>query len=157
MNKVEFVGRLAGEPKSFNTKYGGGCTFPLAVLRNRKDSNGNKSTDFFRMSAFGNTADYILKYAASSEFMGVVGVLRNNFHEVNGKRVYDNAIIVESVQFYGFKKPDSGSSSSTEPAVPPPDIKAPSDVNIMGAYSGDVDTLLEDVENMFANENKDNQ
>lgn len=151
MNKVEFVGRLAGEPKSFNTKYGGGCTFSLAVLRNRKDSNGNKSTDFFRMSAFGNTADYILKYAANSEFMGVVGVLRNNFHEDNGKRVYDNAIIVESVQFYGFKKADSAA------AAPPPDIKAPSDVNIMGAYSGDVDTPWKDIENMFANENKDNQ
>ena len=157
MNKVEFVGRLAGEPKNFNTKYGGGCTFLLAVLRNRKDSNGNKSTDFFRMSAFGNTADYILKYAANSEFMGVVGILRNNFYEVNGKRVYDNAIIVESVQFYGFKKADSASDSNIDAAALPPDIKAPSDVNIMGAYSGDVDTPWEEVENMFANENKDNQ
>ena len=55
------------------------------------------------------------------------------------------------MQFYGFKKADSAA------AAPPPDIKAPSDVNIMGAYSGDVDTTWKDIENMFANENKDNQ
>lgn len=147
MNKVELVGRLASEPKKFKTKYGAGCSFSLAVARKHKNSDGSKLTDFFKLVAFDRVGEHIVKYAANSEFLGVVGELRNNFYSVNGQRVYNNFIIAESIHFYGFKKTDPDNT-------PPPDINAPADLNIMGGYSGDVDVDLEEIENMFSEEKK---
>ena len=52
MNKLTIIGNLTHDPETRTTSAGVGVTsFTVAVDRRFKDANGEKKTDFFRVSA----------------------------------------------------------------------------------------------------------
>ncbi len=105
MNKVILMGRLTKEPEVRYTKDNKPvANYSIAVDRNYKDQNGNYPTDFFNLTSFGNTASFVEKYLHKGTKIVVDGELRNNNYEKDGKTVYNDQIVANSVEFAESKK-----------------------------------------------------
>jgi len=100
MNKILFTGRICKEPE---VRYGNDnkpiARFSLAVDRKYKDSNGNYPTDFFNLVSFGKTAGFVETYLHKGVKILVEGEIRNNNYQKDGKTVYSDQIIANSVEF----------------------------------------------------------
>lgn len=70
MNKVFLIGNLTKEPESKTTQNGiSVCTFNIAVGR------GKDQTDFFRVTAWRQTADNCRQYLSKGKKVAVVGTV----------------------------------------------------------------------------------
>lgn len=100
MNKVILMGRLTRDPE---VRYGNDnkpvARYSIAVDRRYKDQNGNYPTDFFNLVSFGNTASFVEKYLRKGTKIVIDGELRNNNYEKDGKTVYQDQIVANSVEF----------------------------------------------------------
>lgn len=73
MNKVILVGRLTRDPvKRYTHNNTPVSSFGLAVNR-RFRREGDPEADFFEVSCFGNTADFVAKWYAKGKSVTVVG------------------------------------------------------------------------------------
>lgn len=109
MNKVILMGRLTRDPE---VRYGNDnkpvARYSIAVDRRYKDQNGNYPTDFFNLVSFGNTASFVEKYLRKGTKIVVDGELRNNNYEKDGKTVYQDQIVANSVEFAESKNAQGG-------------------------------------------------
>jgi len=74
LNTVSLIGRLAADPTVRQTQAGVVVSFRLAVQRPTKD----KTADFFNVTAFGKTAEYIQNYVTKGRLVVVNGRLEVN-------------------------------------------------------------------------------
>lgn len=99
-NFVILMGRLTKDPE---VRYGNDnkaiARFSLAVDRKYKDNNGNYPTDFFNLVSFGKTAEFVEKYLHKGVKILVEGEIRNNNYQKDGKTVYSDQLIANSVEF----------------------------------------------------------
>ena len=101
MNKIILMGRLTKDPE---IKYSQGekpvaiGRFSVAVNKKYK-REGGPTADFFNCTAFGRQAEFIEKYLKKGSKVLITARLENNNYEKDGKTVYDNAIIVEEIEF----------------------------------------------------------
>lgn len=105
MNKIIIMGRLTADPEYKTTANGiGVCKFYVAVPRPwRKDSE--ETADFFTVTAWRNTAEFVSKYFTKGKMILVTGALRNNnYTGSDGVKRYENYIVAESVEFTGDKQ-----------------------------------------------------
>ena len=120
MNKVFLMGRLTRDPE---IRYGNDnkpvARYSIAVDRRYKDQNGNYPTDFFNLTSFGNTASFVEKYLRKGTKIVVEGELRNNNYEKDGKTVYSDQIIANSVEFAESKNAQGGGDYSNAPSNAP--------------------------------------
>ena len=93
--------------------------YSIAVDRRYKDQNGNYPTDFFNLTSFGNTASFVEKYLRKGTKIVVEGELRNNNYEKDGKTVYSDQIIANSVEFAESKNAQGGGDYSNAPSNAP--------------------------------------
>jgi single-strand DNA-binding protein len=109
MNKVILMGRLTRDPE---VRYGNDnkpvARYSIAVDRRYKDQNGNYPTDFFNLVSFGNTASFVEKYLRKGTKIVIDGELRNNNYEKDGKTVYQDQIVANSVEFAESKNAQGG-------------------------------------------------
>ncbi len=109
MNKVILMGRLTRDPE---VRYGNDnkpvARYSIAVDRRYKDQSGNYPTDFFNLVSFGNTASFVEKYLRKGTKIVVDGELRNNNYEKDGKTVYQDQIVANSVEFAESKNAQGG-------------------------------------------------
>ena len=121
MNKIILMGRLTKDPE---IKYSQGekpvaiGRFSVAVNKKYK-REGGPTADFFNCTAFGRQAEFIEKYLKKGSKVLITARLENNNYEKDGKTVYDNAIIVEEIEFADSKKTDESHSqpeSQPQPA-----------------------------------------
>ena len=125
MNQVTLMGRLTATPELRNT--GGGiavCSFYLAVDRpHRKSDEKERETDFFRVVAWRNDADFICKYYEKGDLMLLTGVLRTSQYQVEGeeKPRTQTEIVVREIYYSGVSrsKADTGDSE----AAPEDDVE----------------------------------
>ena len=122
MNKIILMGRLTKDPE---IKYSQGEK-PVAIGRvsvavNKKyKREGGPTADFFNCTAFGRQAEFIEKYLKKGSKVLITARLENNNYEKDGKTVYDNAIIVEEIEFADSKKTDeSHSQPESQPQSQP--------------------------------------
>lgn len=116
MNKVLLVGNLTREPELSSTSSGVAmCRIGIAVNRNYTNSEGNRETDFFNITAWRNLAERCGKYLHKGSKIGVIGSLQMRSFEVNGEKRNTIDIIAEDVEFLSPK----GSSDSIENANAP--------------------------------------
>ncbi len=96
LNEFKFLGRLADDP-TVAEKY---TRFPLAVKQDKR-GEAEAETDFFTMTAFGNTKKIIDEYLASGKgkLVLVSGSVRNNNYEKDGEKKYDISFIVDRIDF----------------------------------------------------------
>ena len=95
-NGFMFLGRLTMEPK-IGEKV---TKFNLAVDRRYKAEGEEKpKTDFFQLSAFGRTKEFVDKYLKKGMKVQVSGTIQNDNYEKDGSTVYQNSFIVNEVEF----------------------------------------------------------
>ena len=117
MNKVVLMGRLTREPE---TRYTQGnntavCSFSLAVNRRFKQE-GQPDADFINVVAWAKTAEFVSKYFAKGQQVGVIGRMQTrNYDDKDGKKVFVTEVVAEEVYFADSKK-EQGTSDVTTSA-----------------------------------------
>lgn len=109
INDLVLVGRVAREPElRYNKDNLPMAIFDIAVDRPTRDKEtkkyGEKSVDFFRLTAFGKTAENCKKYLGKGKFVAVQARLHNNsYTDKNGEKKFRNEIHVYAIQFIEWK------------------------------------------------------
>lgn len=137
LNKVIVMGRLTRDPEV--KKVNGDisvCSFSVACDRDIVSKGSNeRETDFFDVTAWRSTADFVGKYFAKGRMIVVVGRLqKRNYTDKDGNKRSAVDIVAENVYFGDSKKDTDNSNGSTAPA---PSYNAPSN-------SGDFAELEDD-------------
>jgi single-strand DNA-binding protein len=80
-------------------------TFTVGVTRSRKDMNGDRVSDFFRVNAWGSTADFCGKYLAKGSRVAVIGELTPSTYEgKDGKTRFSLDVQADKVENLTEKK-----------------------------------------------------
>lgn len=137
LNKVIVMGRLTRDPEV--KKVNGDisvCSFSVACDRDIVSKGSNeRETDFFDVTAWRSTADFVGKYFAKGRMIVVVGRLqKRNYTDKDGNKRSAVDIVAENVYFGDSKKDTDNSNGGTAPA---PSYNAPSN-------SGDFAELEDD-------------
>ena len=112
LNKVFLMGRLTRDPEQRMTQSGVSVvSFTLAVDRDFQRQGEERQTDFINCVAFRNTADFISRYFAKGNMIGVDGSIQTRtWDDQEGKRHWVTEVIVNEAHFVESKK-DSGGSA----------------------------------------------
>lgn len=128
LNRVVLIGRLVRDPELRTTSAGKNVVeFSIAVNRRMKASDGTDA-DFFRVKAWGQTAEYVNSYLTKGRLVAVDGRLETRkWTDQNGTNRESVEIVADNVNGLDRPRDDEpaqGSSrarSSTAAAPPPPD------------------------------------
>lgn len=135
MNKVIQTITFCADPeiKFYGSENKAMTSFNAAVNKRFK-KEGQPDADFFRYTAFGKTAEFICKYFKKGSHALITGEINNNNYEKNGVMQYGQQILIDTVEFFG-KKPDDNGTTASAPAAKAPTNKAPADVDAYSAYA----------------------
>ena len=105
LNVVTISGRLVRDPELRHTNSGKSvCSFTLAVDRDFKN-NGDKEVDFIDCVAWGNTADFVSRYAEKGRMLMVTGRIQiREWTDKEGNKRRNAEVITSNVYFGDFKK-----------------------------------------------------
>ncbi|MDE6729293.1 MAG: single-stranded DNA-binding protein [Oscillospiraceae bacterium] len=101
MNKVILMGRLVNDPE-FSVGQNGNayCRFRIAVDRAFTRQGEQKQSDFFRITCFGKTAEFVNQYFVKGKPILIEGKIQNNnYTDKNGVQHYSDDIIADTVSF----------------------------------------------------------
>lgn len=115
-NQTMIGGRLTADPENRQTESGISVTrFTVAVNRPRPKDGGEAQTDFFNVTAWRGTADFVKKYFSKGSSIFVVGTLQNRTWTDNeGNKRYATDIIADEVSFVDSRS-ESEQPSKQEP------------------------------------------
>jgi len=126
MNKVILMGRLTADP---DLRYTTGnipvCRFSIAVDRPFQKQGEEKQADFFRVTAWRSTGEFVSRYFKKGNRVLVEGWLKNDNYEDNqGVKHYSTDVQADRVYFADSKRDDSngGGGGFTQQ----PSFRAPS-------------------------------
>ena len=116
MNSVVLIGRLTRDPE---LRYTSGsqmavATFTLAIDRPFQRADGEKQTDFPRVTVFGKQAENCEKFLAKGRLVGVQGRLQTgSYTNKDGATVYTTDVVADRVEFLEWgDRPQGGSQMS---------------------------------------------
>ena len=118
LNKVILAGRLTRDPEIKKTGSGVSvCTISIACDRDiANKQTGERETDFFDVTAWRSTADFVGKHFSKGRMIQVVGRLqRHDYTDKDGNKRYVTDVLAESVYFGDTKK--SAESDAPAPAA----------------------------------------
>ncbi len=122
MNNIKITGRLVADPELKTTPNGTNVTqFTVAVDRPYKSSDGEKQTDFFRVIAWRNTADFVCRYFSKGRLILIDGEMNNRqYTDKDGNKRDWWEIKADKVEFMGDKPADNTSTNTNtaSPALP---------------------------------------
>ena len=106
MNQLYIIGYLTADPTTRATSTGKTVTtFTVGVTRSRKDMNGDRVSDFFRVNAWGATADFCGKYLFKGSRVAVIGELTPSTYEgKDGKTRFSLDVQADKVENLTEKK-----------------------------------------------------
>jgi len=109
-NKVILMGRLTRDPEMRTTQSGTAvCKFSIAVDRRFARQGEERQADFFNITAFGQTGEFVSRWFSKGRPILVDGRIENdNYTDNNGVKHYSMNIIAENVSFCGDKRSDNG-------------------------------------------------
>lgn len=124
-NKVILGGRLTADPELKQTPNGVAVvSFSIAVNR-RFGSGGQQQTDFFNVTAWRATAEFVSRYFHKGSSICVVGSIQNrSWTDQNGQKRYATDIIADEVQFVDAR--GEGSTGASSQGAYTPDAYTPS-------------------------------
>lgn len=110
LNHIVVMGRLTRDPELRHTQSGTAvASFSLAVERDFKGQDGEKVTDFFDVTAWRNTAEFVSRYFTKGRMMVVDGRLQSRkWGDRDGNRRTSIEIVADSCYFGDSKKDSSG-------------------------------------------------
>lgn len=105
INRVVLVGRLTRDPELRTTTTGKSvCDFSIAVTKRIKPQDGSPDADFFRVNAWGQTAEYVSNYLHKGRLVAVDGRLQSRKYTANdGTNREVVEIVADNVQ--GLDRP----------------------------------------------------
>ena len=112
-NKVILGGRLTSDPELKQTQSGiSVCSFSVAVNRRTKPGEEQKA-DFFNVTAWRQTAEFVSRYFHKGSSICIVGSLQNsNWTDQNGQKHYRTDIVADEVMFVDSRS-ESGQATPT--------------------------------------------
>lgn len=122
MNKVNLTGRLTDDIEVKKTAQNKSiANFSIAVDRAKKDTTGNKITDFIRVHAWENKADFLASYTQKGSLIGVSGRIETSkYQNQQGVNVTDTYIVAEQVEI--LKQPENRNNQSPKTNFRPSDV-----------------------------------
>ena len=115
-NKVMIGGRLTADPELKTTQSGVSVTsFSIAVNRRVKQGEESKA-DFFNVTAWRGTAEFITRFFHKGSSIMIVGSLQNRSWEKDGQKRYSTDIIADEAHFVDSRA--SSEESGERPYVP---------------------------------------
>ncbi len=116
-NKVILIGRLTADPEFSQSASGVSfCRFSIAVDRGYAKNGQEKQTDFFRVSTFRQTAEFVSRYFTKGKLILVEGKVQNdNYTDQNGVKHYSCSIVADNVSFVGSKSDDNMNGNGYQP------------------------------------------
>lgn len=110
MNKIVIIGRLTRDPELKSTNAGTSvCNFSVAVDRTYRDKEGNRPTDFFDISVFGATAEFVAKYFKKGSSIAVSGAMESRkFVDKDGNNRIAWSLHADEVNFCSSKSENNG-------------------------------------------------
>lgn len=122
INRVVLVGRLTADPQLRTTTSEKKVTdFTVAVQKRIKPNDGSSDADFFRVSCWGTTAEYVANYLSKGRLVAVDGRLQSRKNVASdGSQREAVEVVADSVQ--GLDKP-----KETAAAIPHSHIATPTE------------------------------
>lgn len=115
LNKVILSGRMVADPELKQTPNGKSvATFRIAV--NRRTANGeHPEADFFNVTAWQSTADFVEKYFRKGSAICIIGRIQNRtWTDQSGVKKYATDILAEEANFVESRNAEEA------PAIPAP-------------------------------------
>lgn len=114
-NKVIIGGRLTADPELKTTQSGiSVASFSIAVNRRYSTGAQKQETDFFNITAWRQTAEFVSRYFRKASSICVVGTLQNSsWTDQQGQKHYRTDIVADEIMFV-----DSKSEGQASPAAP---------------------------------------
>lgn len=113
VNHVVLIGRLTRDPEIRTTQTGKQvASFSVAVTKRFKPTDGSPDADFFNVSAWGNTADFVANYLGKGRLVAVEGRLSSRKYTTqdgNTREVVE--VVAENVQGLDRPRDDQGGGS----------------------------------------------
>ena len=132
LNKVILGGRLTDDPELKQTPSGVSvCTFGIAVNRRftSKDASAQTQADFFNITAWRATAEFVSKYFRKGSSICVVGSLQNRtWTDQQGAKHYATDIVADEVNFVDSRNESASSAPYTNDAYSAPSFSSDASV-----------------------------
>jgi single-strand DNA-binding protein len=104
VNNVSLIGRLARDPESKEIANGKIAEFTIAVDRRKGRGGEEQEPHWFRVTAFGQTADYVLQYVGKGQRVAISGRLEHRkYQDRDGNNREAISIVADNVQ--GLDRP----------------------------------------------------
>ena len=117
-NKVILGGRLTADPE-LKTTSTGITVVTVSMAVNRRTSK-EQQTDFFRVTAWRTTAEFISKYFRKGSAICVVGTLQNNsYTDQQGQKRTFTDIVADEVMFVDSRSDNPASNGDAMPSAQP--------------------------------------
>jgi single-strand DNA-binding protein len=119
LNKVILGGRLTSDVELKQTPNGTPVvTFSIAVNRRfQSKENAQQQTDFFNVTAWRATAEFVSRYFRKGSSICVIGSLQNRtWTDQQGAKHYATDVIADEVQFVDSKSEDTPSTQIASPS-----------------------------------------
>lgn len=115
LNRITMTGRLTADPELRNTPNGISVTsFSIANQRNYKNSNGDRDTDFYDVTAWRAAAETVTKYFTKGSMITIDGRLESRkYTDKNGNNRTAICIVADNVYFGDSKNSGQNSSAQT--------------------------------------------
>ena len=132
-NKVMLIGRLTRDPEMRYTTSGLAVTsFSIAVDRRNKNQQGEKQTDFFRCTAWRQSAEFVSSYASKGRLIAVEGRIElNEYVGQDGQKKSSADIVCDHVEILDSNREQGegggggfGGGQSTQGAPRPASVSA---------------------------------
>lgn len=116
LNVVALMGRLVRDPELKTTQSGNSvCTFSIACDRSYTAKDEERKADFFTITAWRQTAEFICKYFQKGSLIAIEGSLQTRqYQDKNGNNRTATEVLASRVSFAGSKASGSHSAQSSE-------------------------------------------
>ena len=117
VNRVVIVGRLTRDPEMRTTSTGKAVVeISVAVTKKFKPQDGSPDADFFNVSAWDKTAEYISQYLTKGRLIAVDGRLQSRKYTAkDGTEREVVEIVADSVQSLDRPKDDAPIAATSSP------------------------------------------
>lgn len=113
LNRITITGRLTQDPELRTTQSGISVTsFSIACQRDYKNANGDRETDFFNVTAWRATAEFVTQYFSKGSLITVDGRLESRkYTDKDGNNRVAIEIKADNV-YFGESKGDGQTSAA---------------------------------------------
>lgn len=114
MNSVQLIGRVARDPESRQTNSGMNVAeFTIAVDKRKGKRDEEQEPNWFRVSCFGQTADYVLEYLGKGRLVAVTGRLdHRKYQDKDGNNREAISVVADNVHGLDRAREDDGRGTS---------------------------------------------